>query len=222
MKKLIALVMVLAMALTLFAGCAGGNNAGVDESEPESSSSEAEQEQEQESQNTAVVPESALEILENVWNAFGEEEQFPVYGGDMETHTAKMEQDETYQIPNGPGAYDMTYGENLPNILRISEDVVPSVDDAATMIHMMLANNFTCGALHLTAGTDVESAAASIREALASTRWMCGFPDRYLVAVVGGEYIVVAFGLNDALTPFQTHLVECYPDVQIAYDENVA
>lgn len=220
MKKLIALVMVLAMVLTLFAGCAAGDDANTSENVTESSGTEAEQEQE--SQNTAAAPESALEILENVWNAFGEEEQFPVYGGDMETHTAKMEEDETYEIPNGPGVYDLTYAEYLPNILRISEDVLPSVDDAATMLHLMLANNFTCGALHLVDGTDVESAAASIRDALANTRWMCGFPDRYLVAVIAGEYIVVAFGLNDALTPFQTHLVECYPDVQIAYDEIVA
>lgn len=220
MKKLIALVMVLTMVLTLFAGCAAGDDTNTGENETESSGTETEQEQE--SQNTVAAPESAFEILENVWNAFGEEEQFPVYGGDMETHTAKMEADETYEIPNGPGVYDLTYGENLPNILRISEDMLPSVDDAATMLHMMLANNFTCGALHLVDGTDAQSAAASVRDALANTRWMCGFPDRYLVAVIAGEYIVVAFGLNDALTSFQTHLVECYPDVQIAYDENVA
>lgn len=221
MKKLTALLMALAMTLTLFAGCAtdGGNT---DTTGSTAGTTESTEPSQTETQPSAATPGSALDVLETIWNAFGEDEQFPVYGGDMETHTARQEEDETYQIPNGPGTYAMEYIENLPYTIRIPADILPNVDDAATMMHMMLANNFTSGALHLTEGSDVEAITAAIRDELSNTQWMCGFPERYFVAVVGGEYIVVAFGLNDALNPFQEHLTECFPDAVIAYNEDVA
>lgn len=222
MKKWIVLCLALAMALTLFAGCVSGDNTETTESTAESTATEETQETLDETQNAVSLPENALEILQSIWDAFGEENQFAAYGGDMETHNAKMDEDETYQIPNGPGAYDMTYGENLPYTLRIPADIIPSVDDAATLIHMMLANNFTSGALHLVEGTDAESIASAIQEELVNTQWMCGFPDRYLVAVIGGEYIVLAFGLNDAMDTFVSALEACYPDAQILYHENIA
>lgn len=207
MKKLTSMTLVLAMLLTLFAGC--GNTDVQNPTTPETTEAAAE------------LPGSALEILENTWAQFAEEEQFPIYGGDMETHNAMMEQDENYVMPSAPGNYDMAYSENLPYTLQISAELVENVDQAATMIHGMLSNNFTAGVLHLTAGTDAETFAASVNEALLTNHWMCGFPERDLVAVIGGEYVVMAFGLQENLTPFQTHLLEAYPDAQILYNEEI-
>lgn len=198
MKKMISALLALVMVLSLTA-CGAKN-------EPAET----------------VQIESALSVLENTWAKFPEDEQFYVYGGDMETHTQKMEQDETYQMPVGPGAYDMTYGENLPYILLIPAEQIANVDEAATMIHGMLANNFTSGVVHLAEGADVAAFTAAVHEAIKTNPWMCGFPEKELIADLGGNYVLIAFGVNDAMNPFQTHFVEAYPSAQIVYNDNLA
>jgi len=50
---------------------------------------------------------------------------------------------------------------------------------------------------------------------------MCGFPEKMLIAVVGGEYVVVAYGLNDNVNPFETALTEAYPDTVVKYSEAI-
>lgn len=213
MKKLIALTMVFAMMLTLFAACNGG--AGNDTEATTEATTEV-----TEGETTASV--SALTILENTWAGFPAEEQFAVFGGAMETHSEKMMEDETYQIPNGPGEYDMAYGEALSYSLLIPAEQLANVDEAATMIHMMIANNFTSGVVHLTEGTDVAAFTAAVHEAIQNNPWMCGFPEKELIAVVDGSYVLIAYGVNDAMTPFQTHFTAAYPEAQIAYNENLA
>ena len=198
MKKMISALLALVMVLSLTA-CGAKN-------EPAET----------------VQIESALSVLENTWAKFPEDEQFYVYGGDMETHTQKMEQDETYQMPVGPGAYDMTYGENLPYILLIPAEQIANVDEAATMIHGMLANNFTSGVVHLAEGTEVAAFTAAVHEAIKNNPWMCGFPEQELIADLGSNYVLIAFGVNDAMNPFQTHFVEAYPSAQIVYNDNLA
>ena len=198
MKKMISALLALVMVLSLTA-CGAKN-------EPAET----------------VQIESALSVLENTWAKFPEDEQFYVYGGDMETHTQKMEQDETYQMPVGPGAYDMTYGENLPYILLIPAEQIANVDEAATMIHGMLANNFTSGVVHLAEGADVAAFTAAVHEAIKTNPWMCGFSEKELIADLGSNYVLIAFGVNDAMNPFQTHFVEAYPSAQIVYNDNLA
>ena len=50
---------------------------------------------------------------------------------------------------------------------------------------------------------------------------MCGFPERLLVRSFGDSYVVVAFGINDAMTPFDTHLSAAYPGMQTLADEAI-
>lgn len=202
MKKMISMLLALVMVFGLTA--CGGNT------EPTEAPTEA------------VVIDSALSVLEQIWAQFPEEEKFSVFGGDMETHNEKMIQDENYQIPNEPGAYDMTYGENLTYSLLIPAEQLTAVDEAATMIHAMLANNFTSGVVHLTEGTDVAAFTAAVHEAIKNNPWMCGFPEKELIAVVGGDYVLIAFGVNDAMNPFQTHFAAAYPEAQIVYNDDLA
>lgn len=198
MKKMISMLLALVLVLGLTA--CGGNT------EP----------------TETVAIDSALTVLEETWAKFPEGERFSVFGGDMETHAEKMDQDENYQIPNEPGAYDMTYSENLTYSLMIPADQLANVDEAATMIHAMIANNFTSGVVHLTEGTDVAAFTAAVHEAIKNNPWMCGFPEKELIAVVGGEYVLIAFGVNDAMTPFQTHFTAAYPSAEIVYNDNLA
>ena len=195
MKKIISLVLVAVMALSLVA-CGTKTPA-----ETTPATTEA----------PAVTIESSLAVLESIWALYGEDEQFAVIGGNMES-----------PVDGAPGNYDMAYAENLTWNLLIPADQLANIDQAASMIHMMNANTFTSGVVHLTEGTDAAAFAQVMRDAIQGNMWMCGFPETLTVAVVGGEYVVIAFGLNDAMNPFNTHLAEAYPGAEILYNEAIA
>ena len=186
MKKLIALLLVAVMLLATLAGCTGGK--------PEETEAPTEAVTEPEVQ----VPGSALEILENVWALYGEEEKFPVMGGDMNN-----------LVDGAPGKYDVADAEGLGYYFYLNADQIGQVDDAASILHAMMLNNFTCGAFHVTG--DAQTFAADLKERLMNNQWICGMPETLVISVVGGEYVVMAFGINDAMVPFETKLYEAYP-----------
>ena len=191
MKKLISLALVLAMALSVLAGCgATPDNGGAS--------------------NETAAPASALEVLENIWGKYTEDEMFPVIGGNMEN-----------PVDGAPGNYDMAYAENLPYNLIIPEAELGNVTEAASMIHMMNANTFTAGVVKLADGVDVTAFAATMHDALVNNQWMCGMPEYMVIADMGGNYLLVAFGVNDAMTPFQAHMAEAYADVTPLYSESM-
>ena len=192
MKKILALLLAAVMVLSM-AAC--GNNANTDET------------QATEATETAA---SALEILETIWAKYGEDEKFAIIGGNMES-----------AVDGAPGNYDMAYAENLTYNLLVPADQLASVDQAATMIHMMNANTFTCGVVHLTEGTDVAAFANTMRDAVQGNRWMCGFPETLVIATIG-NYVLVAFGVNDAMNPFQPHFAEAYPNANVLFNEAIA
>ena len=64
------------------------------------------------------------------------------------------------------------------------------VDQAASLVHMMNQNTFTAAAYHCT--DDADALATALRDNIQQRQWMCGFPDKVAVAVVG-EYVVSVF-----------------------------
>ncbi len=191
MKKLLAMILALVMVLSL-AAC-GGNNA--EPTEPsEAPTTEPE----------VTGPESALEILENTWALFGEDEKFPVMGGDSD-----------HIVDGAPGTFDHTNTELLSYQLLVPADQAANIDDAAGLFNAMMLNNFTCGAFHVTG--DAAAFAAAMEDAVMNNMWMCGFPEQLVIATVG-EYVVMAYGLGEFITNFQTHLTAAYPDAQVVCD----
>ena len=195
MKKIISLVLAGVMALSL-AAC--GTEKPAETNAPETTAAPS-------------TVESALAVLEDIWAKYGEDEKFAVIGGNMEN-----------PVDGAPGNYDMAYAENLTWNLLVPAEQLANVDEAATMIHMMNANTFTCGVVHLTEGTDAAAFAQVMRDAIQGNQWMCGFPETLTVAVIGGEYVLIAFGVNDAMNPFMTHFGEAFADANILFNEAVA
>lgn len=191
MKKLISLILALAMVAAMAVGCSPVEPAGT--TEP-----------------SVVVPESALEILQNIWALYGEDEKFFCMGGDFNN-----------PVDNAPGNYGLGDAEMLSYQLYVPADQVASIDQAASLIHGMNVNTFTSAAFHMAEGVDANAFATAIRDNVQSAQWMCGFPEKLIVAVIGGEYVLMAFGLNDAMTPFETKLATAYPDAVISYNEAI-
>ena len=191
MKKILAIVLALVMVMAM-AGC---NNNGSETTTTAATTA------------GIVTAESALALLEGAWGNYAEDEKFAVIGGDFGN-----------PVDNAPGVYDLKEAEGLSATLLIPADQLANVTEAATMVHMMNANTFTGGAVRLAEGTDTAAFALAVRDAIQNNQWMCGFPEKLVVATLG-DHIVIAYGLNDAMGPFQQHLVEAYPDITLTYDE---
>jgi hypothetical protein len=194
MKKIIALLLVLVMAVSLFAACGskGGNeNKGNGGSEAE-------------------VSVSAMEAVEAIWAQYSEEERmFPIMGGDGEDMTM-----------DAPGKIDEM--EILQYILYVPAEEVINVTEAATMIHAMNANTFSCGVVKLAEGVDLPTFATTMKDALLNNHWMCGFPEKLVIASIGADCVVIAFGVNDAMTPFQAELAAAYANAEVLFAEDFA
>lgn len=189
MKKILALMLALVMALSLVA-CGGGNDTKNDEPNGD---------------KPAEIT-SALALLETVWNDYGEDEKFSVIGGGP---------DAGQMVENAPAAFDLTDRSLAEHNLVLPENA--QVDEAASLTHMLNANTFTAAAYH--AAGDVQALAAELRDAVQGNRWMCGFPDKVVVAV-RGEYVAVAFGAEDLVDAFAGRLSGIF-GMALAYDEAV-
>lgn len=189
MKKFTAIVLTLAMLVTVLAGC-GKSQPGQTEA-------------------PVAMPGSALEILETVWGMYAEDEKFPVIGGNIEAN-----------IMDAPGNYDMAYAENMTWNLLVPEDKIANVSEAASMIHMMNANSFTCGVFKIN-NISAADFGAAMKDAVLSNQWMCGFPETLLIRNFSDAYVLVAFGINDAMTPFEKHLSEAYPGMETITNEPI-
>ena len=180
MKKLIALSLALVMILAM-AACGKKN---------------------------AEVPGSALEILENIWALYGDDEKFPVMGGDA-----------VNMVDGAPGAFGIEDTDMLTYQLLVPADQAGNIDEAASLFHGMMLNNFTCGVFHVTG--DADAFADAMVNAVKNNQWMCGMPETMTVSIIGGEYVLMAFGIGDAMTPFTAKLAEAYPDAETVASEPI-
>ncbi len=188
MKKLISVL----LALTLVVGLVACGNSGGGETEGEK----------------LEVPASALEILEKIWNAYGEDKPFYAMGGDYGN-----------PVENAPGNYSLT-DEGLTSTLLVPADQVANIDQAASLIHGMMLNNFSAGVYHVTG--DATAFAEAMHTVFSNNRWLCGTPEKQLIAVIGGQYVLAVFGLDELLTGFESKLTTVYPQAAIKYSEAIA
>ena len=139
-----------------------------------------------------AAPASALDLLEKVWSTYTDDEKFPA-----------------------AGVYDLTDRAAVDSALGLPETA--KVDQAASLVHMMNQNTFTAAAYHCT--DDADALATALRDNIQQRQWMCGFPDKVAVAVVG-EYVVSVFGAEDLVNTFMSHLNGIF-GVQPVYDEAI-
>jgi len=154
----------------------------------------------------AAAPASALDLLEKVWNSYTDDEKFPAAGGDYSEENIRE---------NAPGVYDLTDRAVVNSSLGLPETAM--VDQAASLVHMMNLNTFTAAAYHCT--DDADALATALRDNIQQRQWVCGFPDKVAVAVVG-EYVVSVYGAEDLVDTFLSHLNGVF-GVQPVYDEAI-
>ncbi len=189
MKKLVALLLAMTLTLGLTA-CGGGKTAGTTKDDTEGK--------------------NAVQILEDVWAVYEEDEKFAIAGGDYEN-----------MVSDAPGKVNVSDGETLDALLGFPADSAGLIDDAASMMHMMNQNTFTAGVYHVTKADDVQTVADAVKENIMNRQWMCGFPDDLVVYSVGASYVVAVFGAEDVVDNFEDALETVYASTKILYDEDL-
>ncbi len=153
----------------------------------------------------------SLELLSTVWALYADEEKFPAAGGDQTEENMSME---------GPGKFGVAEAESVQAMLNFPAAEIAKIDDAASLVHMMNLNTFTCGAFRTVEGTDMSALAKAIETQVMGNQWMCGFPEKMFVASVG-EYLVSAYGNGELIDNLKAKLSEAYPSAEILFDQNI-
>ena len=194
MKKILALLLAAVMVLSLAACTDKGSEGGA------TSPSGAQTNQ----------PKSALEILEKVWSKYSTDEKFPATGGS-----------EKHMKEDMPGKFDVSDAEALDFELGFPKANASEIDDAASLMHMLNQNNFSCGVYHVKDSGNVEALAGKIKENILARQWLCGFPEKLVILTIG-DYIVSVFGAGELTDTFVAKLSAEYSSAKQLFDVPVA
>ena len=162
-----------------------------------------------ETEQPAASSGDPLSILNTVWGTYSEDEKFPAAGGDYE-----------HAVDGAPGSFDVSDGDSLAYQLTFPAGDAGLIDSAAALTHMMNSNTFTCGAFHVASKDNVSQLAQDLRSEFQGKHWMCGFPDKLVVASMG-QYVVSVYGDEELVNTFRDKLKGSYPSVTVLYDENL-
>ena len=162
-------------------------------------------------QETASDIPDALTILDTVWASYSEDEKFPAAGGDYS---------EENMTDGKPGKVSLEKPSEIEYLLTLPASVIEEADDAASLFHMMNGNTFTCGVLHLKDAGQLDAAAGEVKTYVMNTQWMCGFPDKLVVASAGG-CLIAMFGIEEIINLFRDKLTAAYADAVVLADEPI-
>lgn len=157
----------------------------------------------------AAAVDDALTILNAIWNTYSDEEKFPAAGGDSE-----------HAVDGAPGSFDVSNADSLSYLLTFPADDASLIDSAASLVHMMNLNTFTCGAFHVADANNVAKLADDLRTTIQAKHWMCGFPDK-LVIVTVGQSVFSVYGNEELVNTFRDKLLASYPTAAAVYDEAI-
>jgi hypothetical protein len=136
------------------------------------------------------------DVINKVVDTYTEENKFFAVGGDINT-----------PVDGKAGLMNLADTEVVNSMLHTNDELLADVDEVASFVHAMNANTFTSGAFKLKSAGDAESFAASLKESVLATQWMCGFPEKIVIVNVnGGDYVVYAIGNGEAIDYFKTQL----------------
>ena len=213
MKKRFSLLLIVCLLAASLASCGNKNtetdttpsdNTGVtDTTDTDNNASDTtdtvpNEDTETDSAGDSNGESDANALLTTVWGSYTEDEKFSVAGGDY-----------NHPVEDAPGAFDIT------------DTASADIDDAASLIHMMNANTFTCGAFHVTDSEKVSTVADALRDAISSRHWMCGFPDKFVI-ITYEQYVVSVFGDEELVNTFRDKFTAAYADAAIAYEEAIS
>ncbi len=153
--------------------------------------------------NTNVDVESPEALLSAVFAGYAEDEKFPIGGGDA-----------VNMVMDAPGAMDMADLETIDYMVGLPAAAAANVDAVASALHMMNANTFTAGCYRVSDSANVDAVVKALQENIQARQWMCGIPEGLVIYTVG-NYVVSAFGAQELLDTFASHLGSVYGEAVV-------
>lgn len=161
-------------------------------------------------QENKVDVADCTELLAKVWDSYDEDQKFAISGGDYDN-----------MVGNSAGAVNVDNAENLDILFGMPADGAAMVDEGASIIHMMNANTFTAAAYHLKDSASQQLVADLLKDNIMNRQWMCGFPDTLLIASVGDDYMISAYGEAGNMEVFKEKLLAQYEVAEVIYEESL-
>ncbi len=149
-----------------------------------------------------------LQQLQALWDAFPENQKFACAGGDWENF-----------VDGAPGSTN-TDPEILCGMLLVPENQTSQVTCAASLLHALNANTFTCGVFQVEKGSAAQFA-QGMRNAIQGSQWVCGFPDMLLIANLGNDIVLSAFGKNTLVNTLKD-IISQQPNGELLYCEGIS
>lgn len=159
----------------------------------------------------ANTPTSPLNLLNTVWKSYSDDEKFPAAGGDFSEENMK---------DGAPGNFSVSDSSALASTLAVPEESAGLLKKAASLAHMMNLNTFTAGAFQLKDSKNADKFAEGMKNSLENRRWVCGFPDKFVIIKVDG-YVVSAFGAADLIDTFKSKTLKAYKNASVYCEQNV-
>jgi len=160
--------------------------------------------------NIQTAENGAAQILSAIWEKIPEQSRFAAYGGMMEA-----------PVDNAPGNLDLNNGDEISSKYLLPADLLPQVDEGASLVHLMNSNLFTAAVFRLKTETNAEAFAKTLRQNIQKNQWICGQPDKLLIAKAEDRYLLVCFGSEDIMNTFRTQFSQSFTGAKTFYDEAV-
>lgn len=214
MKKL-SFLLVLVMVLSLFSGCRRnvpqddengnitGNPSSSDTNNPDGFGG-------MQDDPLDMAKTQSCQYLTDLWEAFPEEQRFAAYGGTVESAT-----------DNAPGELDMQNTEELTTKYLLPETQLSNVSEAASLVHMMNSNIFTAAVVKLTQAEAMTPLYEAWRDTIQSNRWICGQPDKLLMAKLDSNHLLMVFGSAEIMEKFAGLLTTTVTGAEVLYHQAV-
>ena len=158
----------------------------------------------------ATANTQSAKILKTLWDSYGEDERFAAYGGQVEM-----------AVNDGPGDLDITATEELTTRYLIPQEQLAMVTEGASLVHLMNNNIFTAVVFRVRDSSQMKTLADAWHKAIQENRWICGQPDRLLLAQVDDNHILMSFASQDLMSSFEGKLQTAYPTTKILYKEAI-
>lgn len=203
MKKFFAIFMAALMLVTFVACSSDETEEKVDdttvEATDEPAADETADDEAAEDEPAVDVPETdsaVLDILNTAFAAYSAEEQ-------------------SYFM--APAEIDISDTDMLTNTLACKTGA-SYIDAAAYYAHFMNLHNLTVTAYHVADAVNVSAFVDAMKADVESNQWICGFPEKFIIASVDTDCVVVAFGSTDNVDFFVSNLA----DAEILVDQPLA
>lgn len=214
MKKTITLLLVFCLAASCLAGCRMGGGEDTTPTQPTQEATPPTTEPSEMPTEDVTLQGSAstqsAKILSNIWGTYSESERFAVYGGAVEN-----------SVSDGPGDLDMKNTEEITTRYLVPEDQLATIREGASLVHMMNNNIFTAVVFQLADKANENTLAKALRDKIQGNQWICGQPDKLLIANLEDDHLLMAFGSKDAMDTFRGKLMGVYADAEILFEENI-